>query len=262
MDYSSLENEPESRIRSWSKTSDESMGTEGTFLSPYQHFLSKYACLVFIGDSRYGQLSFTPSNKLNLNEHILCSDSAQSAKDNLRLKNYLNDCNVQICCSVAATSNWTYLYDGQQLVVKDANRTSIKHQSLPTVSNGNGQLAETEKVIPHIKTDVELDLASPGQSSGYQSFNFCYRSQDNVVEDSSFFSKDVQDDLEFWSLMREDLESIKTVPQVIILFNPNIWSNLQFLIMSAIIWVRLKMNQFLRKLLFHLHPPLVYFWRH
>jgi hypothetical protein len=85
---------------------------------------------------------------------------------------------------------------------------------LPTVSNGNGQLAETEKVIPHIKTDVELDLASPGQSSGYQSFNFCYRSQDNVVEDSSFLSKDVQDDLEFWSLMREDLESIKTVPQI------------------------------------------------
>ena len=153
------------------------------------------------------------------NEQILISDRAQSGKDTACLRNYLNDWNVQVCSSVAATSNWTYLYDGQQSVIKDAVQMPIKHQSLSTIANSNGQLVETEKAISHLKNDVDFDLASPGQSSGYQSFNFHYRSQDTILEDSSFFSKDVQDDLEFWSLMREDLESIKTIPQVIIQFS-------------------------------------------
>lgn len=191
IDYSSSENEPESRIRSWSKNSDESTG-----------------------DSRYGQLAFSPGNMFDSNEQILISDRAQSGKDTACLRNYLNDWNVQVCSSVAATSNWTYLYDGQQSVIKDAVQMPIKHQSLSTIANSNGQLVETEKAISHLKNDVDFDLASPGQSSGYQSFNFHYRSQDTILEDSSFFSKDVQDDLEFWSLMREDLESIKTIPQI------------------------------------------------
>ena len=178
------------------------------------HFFNNFL-IVFIGDSRYGQLAFTPGIKSDSNEQILSSDCAQSAKDAMRLKNYLIDCNMQICSSVAATSNWTYLYDGQQPSIKDAVRMSSKDQSLPTIANSNDHLVETEKVIPHVKNDVEFDLTSPGQSSGYQSFNFHYRSQDAVIEDSSFFSKDVQDDLEFWSLMREDLESIKTITQVI-----------------------------------------------
>ena len=54
----------------------------------------------------------------------------------------------------------------------------------------------------------EMNVASsPGQSSGYQSFNTQQRPiNDPFHEEGSFFSKDVQDDLEFWSLMRDEEE--------------------------------------------------------
>merc|ERR1712071_140162 len=144
-------------------------------------------------------------------------------KETIRLKNYLNDCNVQISSSAAATGSWTYLYDGQQPTIKDAVRMLMENDPSATIANdaianGNGPQVkndvEVEQLSPRGLTDI--DLASPGQSSGYQSFNFNYRSHDTILEESSssYFSKDVRDDLEFWSLMREDLDSIKTIPQI------------------------------------------------
>lgn len=51
--------------------------------------------------------------------------------------------------------------------------------------------------------EINANSSSPDASSGYQSFNLSARTRD-VSHEGSFFSKEVQDDLEFWSLMRDD----------------------------------------------------------
>ena len=60
--------------------------------------------------------------------------------------------------------------------------------------------------------EIEAHSAtSPSQSSGYQSL-INARSMNAFHENGSFFSKDVQDDLEFWSLMRDDEDMENVTP--------------------------------------------------
>ena len=160
---------------------------------------------------------------------MLLLDRFISEKDNLHLQSYLNDSSVVIRTSVEAACSWVYLYDGQNPSISESIRmlneprrkviNSIDHvtdvnnieEAVPEVLQAKEQV-DVDKLRIEGNYMTEMDLASPGQSSGYQSFNFNSRSQ--VHEENSFFSKEVQDDLEFWSLMREDLDSMKTLAHV------------------------------------------------
>lgn len=65
---------------------------------------------------------------------------------------------------------------------------------------------------------TEINTASSGQSSGYESFGI--PRPDGSFDENSFFSKDVQDDLEFWSLMRDDEIDSPPVVSAVNLFSP------------------------------------------
>ena len=166
-----------------------------------------------------------------LNEHASSKPHCQ------HLRNYLNDEPAQIRPCFLNCRLWTYLYNGNHPPISDAVRmlqgTSTDPESalnvvefvevadsndfhLGTVKSKNvHSIPEYSSVNPadvysYCMAQLTTCLnemnhtwsTSPGQSSGYQSFSF--RPQDPFHQEGSFFSKDVQDDLEFWSLMRDD----------------------------------------------------------
>lgn len=169
----------------------------------------------------------------------------------LRLRNYLNDEMALIRPCVDHCRQWTYLYNGTHPPLADAIRMLQGHPSeglhsseqpvaAPTTSEETPEeLDSPEKATTSIRLPItseyssvdpadvfsycmaqlatclsEIDThsaSSPGQSSGYQSFNFNAKLQDPLQEKGSFLSQDVQDDLEFWSLMRDE-DDLECVP--------------------------------------------------
>ena len=153
--------------------------------------------------------------------------------DYIRLCHYLKDNRAQIFRCGNATANWRYLYNGQNPAIPGSSQKLNRNEAECTLKvrradelavesdiQGENLHKESTEASDFRTSDVteiytycmeqltnclsEMNLASPGQSSGYESFNFQTRSHDYLQEDQSYFSKDVQEALEFWSMMRDD----------------------------------------------------------
>jgi hypothetical protein len=167
-------------------------------------------------------------------EQITANDNILIDLDCLRLRNYLNDVFYQMRLSVNASWHWTYLYNGTHPPIIEAIRMLdgipiALHQTVEIVQEKPNPLQSSAKNsigIPEYASvdpvdvysycmeqltsclmEINANSGSPDASSGYQSFNFSTKARETSYQ-NSFFSKEVQDDLEFWSLMRdEDLDS-------------------------------------------------------
>lgn len=170
--------------------------------------------------------------------------NSPSPVDIFRLRRYLSDDADRIRRSVSAGHNWKYLYNGQNPTVSEAvqmlsgkeievvgivDETKQKQHEIENdhdkESNQPLEWSDAQEVqdiaamysncLEQLTSCLnEMSLASPGQSSGYESFNFSCRPQDSIPEDPCIFSRDVQEALEFWSMMREDDEDRAPSPKV------------------------------------------------
>lgn len=203
------------------------------------------------GERRYGNLAFTSNiKKLPSNQPSGLSDSLY--QDYTRLREYLDDGSKQIRSTVDATRQWRYRYDGSNPQVKDALRMLynpcelekasseglVQRSQLPNQLETKCDESENEETLdcspqcqPVDPSDVYVycveqlnsclsdmkcnSASSPGQSSGYYSINFNLQSNGGLKEETSIFSKEVQDDLEFWSLMRDDDFDETPIPPVV-----------------------------------------------
>ena len=186
------------------------------------------------GERRYGQLAFTSNEKGP--SATQQSDISKSELDCGRLRKYLFDSfkNIRLC--VDGCKQWTYSYDSSYPPIKDAIRMLQNPFEVEAPMNGtdtkNSEITDDPEVNASQKTDSShqypivdpadiymycmeqltsclsemksTSAVSPGLSSGYYSINCNVQPGGFLQEDGSFFSKEVQDDLEFWSLMRDD----------------------------------------------------------
>ncbi|XP_046455760.1 FHF complex subunit HOOK interacting protein 1B-like isoform X2 [Daphnia pulex] len=212
LERNSHESEPLSRIRSWSRTNNDT------------------------GERSYGHLSFTTSEKkLALSDQIISNDCVSSDLDFTRFRRYLKDQFNQIGPCVDAVRCWTYRYNGSSPPIKEAigmlyNSSELEEpirctgassqvlnlpekQADQTASSPSSQypLVDPADIYMYCMeqlttclSEMKSNSASPGQSSGYYSINCNLQPNDLLKEEATFFSKEVQDDLEFWSLMRDD----------------------------------------------------------
>lgn len=141
---------------------------------------------------------------------------------------------IQIRSCANATRYWTYCYNGLHPPVNEAKRmlyypdslgktiysptdsaeTSVRHgENINDVSVCPPQYPQIDpsdvymfcmEQLSSCLSEIKSDIASPGKSSGYFSASCNVQPLETLKEESSFFSKEVQDDLEFWSLMRDD----------------------------------------------------------
>ena len=197
------------------------------------------------GDRKYGHLAFTNSDKNKL------PSSDQMTFDELdctRLRSYLSDELHLIGPCVDSSRQWTYRYNGSHPPIKEAMRmlsnsyeleeaicgsTSIISSQMPNhaetkidqrTADNHYPLVDPADIYSYCMeqltsclSEMKSSSASPGQSSGYYSINGNLQPRDLLKEEASFFSKEVQDDLEFWSLMRdEDFECTTVIPPVCI----------------------------------------------
>jgi len=196
----------------------------------------------FLGESRHVQLSFSSNEKNSMRpEPITANDYLLPDLDCLRLRSYLNDMFYQVRLSVNASWHWTYLYNGTHPPITEAIRMlngipianqpveiieETKSNPLLSSAKNSNAIAEYASVDPvdvysycmeqltSCLMEINANSNSPDASSGYQSFNFSTKARE-ASNENSFFSKEVQDDLEFWSLMRdEDIDSRSASPPV------------------------------------------------
>jgi len=202
------------------------------YLLDCQHWLIN----IFIGEKSYGHLAFTTNEKkLALSEQIISNDFEASDLDFTRLRKYLKDQFNQIGPCVDAVRCWTYRYNGSNPPIKEAvsmiynsslleepiSDTGASSQMLnPPEKQADQKASSTSSQYPLVDpadiymycmeqlttclSEMKSNSASPGQSSGYYSINCNLQPNDLLKEEATFFSKEVQDDLEFWSLMRDD----------------------------------------------------------
>lgn len=172
----------------------------------------------------------------------MSNDYVPSDFDCTRLRDYLIDGFTQILPCVNATRQWTYHYDGKFPSIKEAVHMlynpcepeepceSITTQSCPEsdqqetkidkglASPSQYPLVDPADIYMYCIEQLNSCLSemksnsSPGQSSGYYSINCNLQPGELLKEEASFFSKEVQDDLEFWSLMRDDDFDCTPVP--------------------------------------------------
>ena len=163
----------------------------------------------------------------------MLNERKANSTDCVRLNQYLKDDGVEIRRCVDATANWRYLYNG--LNATDSPPVQLLNANGPSHSETGDscEKVETTAEAAHNSHSAEeppspepcddgmdiysrcleqltsclnvMNLTSPGQSSGYESFNFQSQSLGFAHDDrDSYFSKEVQEDLEFWSMMRCD----------------------------------------------------------
>ncbi|KAK4014764.1 hypothetical protein OUZ56_027272 [Daphnia magna] len=217
------ENEPLSRIRSWSRASIDS------------------------GDRRYGHLAFTTNERKPPSaKQAVPNGCSASDFDCNHLRKYLKDQFNQIRPCVDAVQHWTYRYNGSnppgETVLMLSKTSNIEEPASGTIASSNTSDQSEKKMDQTVASPVpqyppvnpadiylycmeqlttclnemKSNSASPGQSSGYYSINCNIQRSDLLKEEASFFSKEVQDDLEFWSLMRDDdFDSAPIIPPVV-----------------------------------------------
>lgn len=205
---------------------------------------------IFLGERRYGHLAFsTNEKKLHSAKQAIPNDCLASDFECNRLLKYLKDQFNHIRPCVDAVHHWTYRYNGSNPPVRKTVLMPSKPSKLEEPTSGTSENSETpnqsEETIlderiasptsqyPLINpadiylycmeqlttclSEMKSDSASPGNSSGYYSINCNLQTSEMLKEETSFFSKEVQDDLEFWSLMRDDdFDSTPIIPPVCI----------------------------------------------
>ncbi|KAK2715919.1 FHF complex subunit HOOK-interacting protein 1B-like isoform X2 [Artemia franciscana] len=150
---------------------------------------------------------------------------------------YLLEARSRICGTIKATQYWTYRYDWRNPTISEAKKMLRERLATPKRRKLSVALPKEEKAnsdsqkeqnsdreffedpIIQIKSDglyqdaveqlthilQEMNIRSPAESSGYESLNF--RSEPFSLDlDSNFVSDNLQQQLEFWSMMREDSE--------------------------------------------------------
>lgn len=204
-----------------------------------------------MSERRFGQLAFVNNEKKSFPNQP--NDISTSESDCGRLREYLFDSvnNLEMC--VNGCRQWTYSYDSSYPPIKDAirmlrnpfeieelsnqaKRNSSKNSDETVIDSNQGAGASSrypivdpadiymycmEQLTTCLSELKSNSTSSPGPSSGYYSINCNVQPCDFLQQDVSFFSKEVQDDLEFWSLMRDDeCDSIPvSAPVSVILFS-------------------------------------------